>query len=148
MVGLVGGGKFGRNRTNVWSYPGAASLRKELELHPTPKPVALVADAIRDASDRNDLVLDAFSGSGTTLIAAAKTGRRARVIELDPHYVDIAIRRWEEWSGGTARHIGSGLSLAELGRARSEAQADEQANAKPAPAVRVRQRVSALAVAE
>ena len=65
-------GKFGRNRTNVWDFPGAAGLRKELELHPTPKPVSLVAEAIRDVSDRNDIVLDCFSGSGTTIIAAAK----------------------------------------------------------------------------
>lgn len=129
-------GKFGRNRSNVWTYPGAASLRKELKLHPTPKSVSMIADAIRDASNRNDLVLDAFSGSGTTIIAAAKTGRRARVIELDPQYVDVAIRRWEAWSGGTARHIATGMSLAELGTARGL-----EANAtKPRPVARVRRR--------
>ncbi|ADH91573.1 DNA methylase N-4/N-6 domain protein [Ancylobacter novellus DSM 506] len=111
-------GKFGRNRTNVWNYPGASSLRKELELHPTPKPVALVADIIRDASNRGDVVLDPFSGSGTTIIAAASTGRRARVIELDPHYVDVAVRRWEEWSGGVARHSATGLTFAELAQRR------------------------------
>ena len=78
-------GRFGRNRTNVWDVPGgAAALRTELELHSTPKPVVLIAEAIRDASSRNDIVLDAFGGSGTTIIAAAKAGRRARVIELDP----------------------------------------------------------------
>lgn len=105
-------GKFGRTRTNVWDFPGAPSLKKELELHPTPKPVALVAEAIRDVSDRNDIVLDCFSGSGTTIIAAAKTGRRGYAIELDPHYVDVAVCRWETWSGGTARHAESGLSFA------------------------------------
>jgi hypothetical protein len=106
-------GKFGRNRTNVWDYPGAAGLRRELELHPTPKPVALVADAIRDVTHRGDLVLDCFSGSGTTIMAAAKSGRRARVIELDPRYVDVAVRRWEAWSGEIARHAETGVSFAD-----------------------------------
>ncbi|MEW6748070.1 MAG: DNA methyltransferase, partial [Planctomycetota bacterium] len=134
-------GKFGRNRTNVWDYPGAASLREELELHPTPKPVALVADAIRDVSNRNDLVLDAFSGSGTTIIAAASTGRRARVIELDPYYVDVAIRRWEAWSGERARHMETGLSFAELEERRGEGPAEAAAESTPASAdVRVRKR--------
>lgn len=118
-------GKFGRNRTNVWDYPGAVGLRKELELHPTPKPVALIADAIRDVSNRNDIVLDVFSGSGTTIIAAAKTGRRARVIELDPHYVDVAVRRWQEWSGEQAVHLGSSLTFAQL--------EDERRSASPSP---------------
>jgi DNA modification methylase len=126
-------GKFGRARTNVWDFPGAPSLKKELELHPTPKPVALVAEAIRDISDRNDLVLDAFSGSGTTIIAAAKTGRRARVIELDPHYVDVAIRRWERWSGGQARHATSGLTFAET---------VERRPASPQPVIRPRRRAA------
>ena len=83
----------------------AASLRKELQLHPTPKPVSMIADAIRDCSNPNDIVVDAFSGSGTAIIAAAKTGRRARVLELDPHYVDVAVKRWEDWSerGGPSR---------------------------------------------
>lgn len=132
-------GKFGRYRTNVWDYPGAAGLRKELELHPTPKPVALVADAIRDVSNRGDLVLDAFSGSGTTIIAAARTGRRARVIELDPLYVDVAIRRWEGWSGKKAVHLESGLGFAELGQARAEAESDPPPESAPA-APRVRRR--------
>jgi DNA modification methylase len=115
-------GKFGRTRTNVWDFPGSPSLKKELELHPRPKPVALVAEAIRDVSDRNDIVLDCFSGSGTTIIAAAKTGRRGYAIELDPHYVDVAVRRWETWSGGTARHAESGLSFVEEAvRRRSQA---------------------------
>jgi DNA modification methylase len=107
-------GKYGRNRTNVWDFPGAAGLRKELELHPTPKPVSLVAEAIKDVSNRNDIVLDAFSGSGTTLIACARTGRRARVIELDPHYVDVAVKRWEHWSGETALHLETGLTFDKL----------------------------------
>lgn len=126
-------GKFGRNRTNVWDFPGAAGLRKELELHPTPKPVALVAEAIRDVSDRNNIVLDCFSGSGTTVIAAAKTGRRARVIELDPHYVDVAVRRWQDWSGETATHAAGGLSFAQL--AEQRAAPPDPTDVAPCPAV-------------
>jgi hypothetical protein len=89
-------------------------LRKELELHPTPKPVGLLAEAIRDVSNRGDIVLDSFSGSGSTIIAAAKTGRRGRAIELDPHYVDVGVRRWEKWSGGVARHAATGLTFDQL----------------------------------
>jgi DNA modification methylase len=93
-------GRFGRNRTNVWNYPGANSLRDgrrdELAMHPTTKPVAMVADAILDCSKRGGLILDSFGGSGTTLIAAEKTGRRAALIELDPAYVDLTIRRFEK----------------------------------------------------
>jgi DNA methylase/ParB-like nuclease domain len=107
-------GRFGRNRTNVWSWPGARSLRKELQLHPTPKPVGLLAEAIRDVSNRGDVVLDSFSGSGSTIIAAAKTGRRGFAIELDPHYVDVGVLRWQEWSGGIARQADTGLTFEEV----------------------------------
>lgn len=145
-------GKFGRNRTNVWAYPGASGLRKELELHPTPKPVAMIADAIRDVSNRNDIVLDAFSGSGTTILAAAKTGRRARVIDLDPAYVDVAIRRWEVWSGGVARHVETGATFAELAAMRSATTSGGETlepKGDPAPAaIRVRRRVPAALAAE
>lgn len=128
-------GKYHRNRTNVWAYPGSRSMRKELGLHPTPKPVALVADAILDVSNRNDIVLDAFCGSGTTLIAAAKTGRRARAIELDPHFVDIAVRRWQEWSGEEAVHIETGLSFRDLETQRgSHASGNHRSAATPARA--------------
>lgn len=131
-------GMHGRNRSNVWSYPGgAAAMRKELELHSTPKPVALVADIIRDCTSRNDLVLDAFSGSGTTIIAAAKTGRRARVIDLDPHYVDVAVARWEEWSGRTARHAATGRSFAETKMDRAVPAVQPAAS----PQIRVRTRL-------
>jgi DNA modification methylase len=110
-------GKFGRNRTNVWEYPGVNTFRSgredELAIHPTVKPTALVADAIRDCSNRNDVILDAFSGSGTTIIAAAKTGRRGYALELDPHYVDVAVKRWEAWSGEAAHHA-TGLTFAQL----------------------------------
>ena len=88
-------GRFGRNRSNVWEYGGQNVLngtsKSKLSVHPTAKPVALVADAIRDCSHRNGIILDPFGGSGTTLIAAEKTGRRARLIELDPRYVDVTI---------------------------------------------------------
>ncbi|MGF7163304.1 DNA modification methylase [Rhodoligotrophos appendicifer] len=126
-------GKFGRNRTNVWSYPGAHSLRKELELHPTPKPVALIADAIRDVSDRNNLVLDCFAGSGTTIIAAEKVGRRCRAIELDPGYVDVAVKRWLLRTGETAIHADTGLSFAD--RAKQMAGKPSRIRRRPTPFV-------------
>lgn len=110
-------GRFGRNRSNVWSYPGQTSLsataKSKLSLHPTVKPVAMVADAIRDCSNRGDIILDPFGGAGTTLIAAEKTGRRARLIELNPIYVDVTIERWQRLTGGTAFHAGTGQSFAD-----------------------------------
>jgi DNA modification methylase len=113
-------GRTGRYRTNVWDYPGVnsfnSSRKDELEMHPTMKPVALVADAIRDCSKRNGLVLDPFAGSGTTIMAAEKTGRRAAAIELDPAYVDTAIRRWQTATGGTAIHAGTRTSFTEIER--------------------------------
>jgi DNA modification methylase len=105
-------GRYGRNRTNVWEYAGQNALngtaKSKLALHPTVKPVAMVADAIRDCSNRGGLILDPFGGAGTTLIAAERTGRRARVIELEPKFVDIAIERWQRLTGGTARHADDG----------------------------------------
>ena len=96
-------GKHGRNRTNVWDYASVNSLRgsrkEDLALHPTVKPAGLVADAIQDVTRRGDLVLDLFLGSGTTLIAAERTGRKFRGVELDPGYVDVAITRWSERTG-------------------------------------------------
>ena len=113
-------GQFGRNRSNVWHYPGANSFARcgeegnLLALHPTVKPVAMVADAILDCSARGDIVLDAFLGSGTTLIAAERTGRRCYGLELDPAYVDTIIRRWQALTGGSARHAASGRSFDDL----------------------------------
>jgi DNA modification methylase len=99
-------GQFGRHRTNVWEYAGVNSMRAgrldELAMHPTVKPCALVADALKDASRPGAIVLDPFSGSGTTLIAAERTGRRSRAIELDPAYVDVAVRRWQNLTGKSA----------------------------------------------
>jgi DNA modification methylase len=93
-------GRHGRNRSNVWTYPGANTFRSgrmaDLAAHPTVKPVALVADAIRDCSRRGDIVLDPFMGVGTTILAADRIGRRARGIEIDSLYVDAAIRRWQQ----------------------------------------------------
>jgi DNA modification methylase len=103
-------GDTGRYRTNVWDYAGVNALRagrsEELAMHPTVKPVALVADAIRDCSRRDEIVLDPFGGSGSTLIAAEKTGRRARLIEFDPAYCDRIVRRFEQATGKQA-HLGS-----------------------------------------
>jgi len=107
-------GEAGRYRTNVWDYPGINTRIEELSLHPTVKPMALVADAIRDCSKSNGIILDAFAGSGTTLIAAERTGRKAFAVELDPKYVDIAVKRWEAFTGGIATHATTGCSLAEL----------------------------------
>jgi DNA modification methylase len=110
-------GRFGRHRSNVWNYPGINSFGRSgeegnlLALHPTVKPVALVADAILDCSARGDLVLDPFSGSGTTIIAAERTGRRCYGLEIDPLYIDTIIRRWQKYTGGSAVHAVSGKNF-------------------------------------
>jgi DNA modification methylase len=102
-VNMVELGKHGRNRTNVWDYASVNSLRgsrrEDLTLHPTVKPTGLVADAILDVTRRGDLVLDLFLGSGTTLMAADRTGRRFRGLDIDPSYVDVAIERWAARTG-------------------------------------------------
>jgi DNA modification methylase len=110
-------GKFGRNRTNVWQYRGVNDFGRMTEegnllaMHPTVKPVALVADAILDCSRRGDVVLDAFLGSGTTLIACERTGRSCYGIELDPLYVDTAIRRWQKYTGDAAANAATGQTF-------------------------------------
>jgi len=122
-------GRFGRNRTNVWSYPGANAFLKSSEeadligQHPTPKPVALVADALLDVTARRDLVLDGFLGSGSTLMACGRIGRRCRGIELDPLYVDLTIRRWRRMTGETAIRERDGKTFDELERLAIEAEA-------------------------
>lgn len=102
-------GRHGRNRTNVWDYASVntfqGSKRGDLDLHPTVKPTALVADSIQDVTRPGELVLDVFLGSGTTLIASERTGRRFRGVELDPAYVDVAIERWVAMTGGEPRRI-------------------------------------------
>jgi len=116
-INNFGLGATGRYRANVLDYPGVNGLhparRGELELHPTVKPVALIADLIRDCSRRNGIILDPFGGSGTTILAAERTGRVARMIELDPLYADVAIRRWVRITGIPARHAELGLTFGE-----------------------------------
>jgi DNA modification methylase len=113
-------GQFGRNRSNVWRYPGVNSFARcgeegnLLALHPTVKPVAMVADAILDCSARGEIVLDAFLGSGTTVIAAERTGRHCYGLELDPPYIDAINRRWQTLTGGSARHAVSGRNFDDL----------------------------------
>jgi DNA modification methylase len=107
-------GKYGRYRTNIWNYPSANTFSRSgpdgdlLALHPTPKPVALIADAIKDSTARGALVLDPFLGSGTACIAAERTGRVCYGMELDPLYVDTLIRRWQRRTKLDAIHVGSG----------------------------------------
>ena len=123
-INNFGLGEKGRYRTNVWDYAGVNSLKKdraeELAMHPTVKPVAMVADAIRDCSNRGDVILDAFSGSGTTLIAAEQTGRCGYAVEFDPKYVDVAVRRWQARTGskavldGTSDTFDDSVALADL----------------------------------
>jgi DNA modification methylase len=133
-------GQHGRSRTNVWTYTGVNTMRPgrlaELAMHPTVKPVALVADAIKDCSRRGGIVLDPFCGSGTILIAAERTGRKARAIEIDAAYVDVAVRRWQTFTGKSATLAGTERSFEEVAEERNatapeidvEASAPEQAH--------------------
>ncbi len=111
-------GRHGRDRTNVWSYPGAnrpgSSAGKALKHHPTPKPVEMVEDALLDVTVKGELVIDPFLGSGTSLLAAERAGRIAAGIEVDPAYVDVCIRRWQEMTGGEAVHAESQRSFADM----------------------------------
>jgi DNA modification methylase len=116
-------GKYGRNRTNVWDYVSQNVLngtsKSKLSLHPTVKPIAMIADAICDCSERGAIILDPFGGAGTTIIAAERTGRRARVIELDPIFVDVSIDRWQRLTGGTAILDATGEPFATVVRTRN-----------------------------
>lgn len=116
-------GDEGRYRTNVWDYAGVNTMKKgrmeELEMHPTVKPVALVADAILDVTRRGALVLDPFGGSGSTLIAAEKTGRTARLIEFDPHYCDVIVRRFEAYTGKRGTLAATGAAFEDVAEARA-----------------------------
>ena len=111
-------GQHGRYRTNVWEYRGVNTLKTgrmdELSLHPTVKPVGMIADAIKDVSKRGDIILDVFGGSGSTLIAAHKTGRRGYLIELDPIYVDTIIRRWQVYAKDDAILVETGQAFDEV----------------------------------
>lgn len=116
-------GQHGRRRSNVWSYAGANAFRagrlEDLAAHPTVKPVALVADALRDCSRRGDIILDLFMGSGTTILAAERVGRLAYGLELDPLYVDVAVRRWQAFTKRDATLAGSDETFDELAKARA-----------------------------
>ena len=113
-------GQYGRNRTNVWHYPRVNNFGRQSEegylaaLHPTLKPVAMVADAILDCSARGDVVLDLFLGSGTTLIAAERVGRCCYGMEIDPLYVDTIIRRWQAFTGDKATYAVTGKRFDDL----------------------------------
>ena len=121
-INNFGLGGDGRYRTNVWDYPGVNIRRPgghtDLEMHPTAKPVTMIMDAIKDCSRGKGIILDPFSGSGTTIIACQRTRRVARAMELDPAYVDLAVRRWEALAGNVALHAESGFTLDELAATR------------------------------
>jgi DNA modification methylase len=110
-------GRHGRNRTNVWDYPGVNAFGQDrdatLAMHPTVKPVALIGDAILDASKRHEIILDGFAGSGSTLLAAEQTGRIFHGIEIDPRYVEVSLQRWIAQTGESPVHVDSGLSYVE-----------------------------------
>ena len=111
-------GKHGRYRTNVWDYPGVNSFKTNLDeslaLHPTVKPIELVADAIKDCSKTRGLVLDPFAGSGTTLLAAEQTNRTAALMELDPYYCDVIIRRYQSKTHDNAIHRASNQTFDQI----------------------------------
>jgi DNA modification methylase len=115
-------GQNGRSRSNVWNYAGVNSFRAgrmdELKMHPTVKPVAMIADAMKDCSRRGSIVLDSFAGSGSTIMAAEQVGRRAYCVEIDPLYADVAIRRWQQATRKDAILQSAGQSFDELFRAR------------------------------
>ena len=116
-------GKHGRNRSNVWVYPGANTFRRgrleELAMHPTVKPVAMVADALKDASARGDIVLDPFMGSGSTIMAAERVGRRAYGLEIDARFVDVAVRRWQALTKRDAILTATGQTFDEVSEQRA-----------------------------
>ncbi len=119
-------GRHGRSRSNVWPYAGVNTFRTgrmdELAAHPTVKPVTMVADALKDCTRRGDIVLDTFSGAGTTVLAAERVGRRGYAIELEPRYVDVAIRRWQAFTRRDAVHAATGQTFEEVAGDRNIAQ--------------------------
>ena len=134
-VFLVGGarhlnnvelGRHGRSRSNIWHYAGVNTFRAgrmdELGAHPTVKPVAMVADAMKDCTRRGDIVVDTFSGAGTTILAAERVGRRAYTLELEPKYVDVAIRRWQAFTRRDAVHADTGQTFEEVAGDRNKGQ--------------------------
>ena len=125
-------GAYGRHRSNVWPYasgPGFGRASEEgrlAALHPTVKPTALVADAILDVTRRGDIVLDPFLGSGATLMACERTGRRCYGLELDPLYCDVIVRRWQTYTGGHARLAATGEVFDCVAAARGTVSASEE----------------------
>jgi DNA modification methylase len=117
-INTFGLGGEGRHRSNIWDYAGVSGISKmgrdELAMHPTVKPVAMIVDALKDVSGRGAIVLDNFGGSGSTLIAAEKCGRRARLIEYDPRYCDTIIRRWQRYTGKSAILADAGTTFEEV----------------------------------
>lgn len=117
-------GRHGRDRSNIWRYPGAnrpgSSAAAALSDHPSPKNLEMIEDAILDVTNRDDVVLDPFLGSGTLIMAAEKTGRIGCGLELDPKYLDVAVRRWEHFTGGEAIHEALGITFNELAALRAE----------------------------
>jgi hypothetical protein len=133
-------GRLRRNRTDVWEYASISAVHpshlEELAMHPTVKPVALVADAIKDCSRRNSIVLDPFCGCGTTLIAAERAGRCARGIEIDPVYVDVAVRRWQTYTGKAATLAQTSRTFQETEGERQRMRSAAVANDLPTPEAR------------
>jgi len=127
-------GRFGRYRTNVWDYAGVNSFgktrMKDLADHPTVKPTALVADAIRDVTHPGEVVIDAFMGSGTTILAAERIKRTAYGMDIEPKYIDVAVRRWEGMTGRKAVLAETGETLAEVAERRS---CPDEANGPASP---------------
>jgi DNA modification methylase len=119
-------GQHGRSRSNVWTYPGVNMFRAgrmdELKMHPTVKPVAMIADAMRDCSRRGSIILDAFAGSGSAIMSAEQIGRRAYCMEIDPQYADVAIRRWQRATGKDAILESTGQTFEETHAVRANAQ--------------------------
>ena len=118
-------GRHGRNRSNVWHYHGANTFRAgrldDLKAHPTVKPVALVADAMKDCTRRGDIVIDTFCGSGTTILARRAGWTTCRAIEIEPRFVDVAIRRWQAFTRRDAIHAEFGLTFDEFATKRQDA---------------------------
>ena len=121
-------GRFGRNRSNLWQYAGVNTFRagrlEELHAHPTAKPVAMVRDAFLDVTARNDVVLDTFAGAGATLMAAQSSGRKARLLEIDPLYVDVMLRRWREETGEDPRRKSDGAAFSQVEASKTGAETD------------------------
>lgn len=117
-INTFGLGGEGRHRSNVWDYAGVSGISKtgrdELAMHPTVKPVSMILDALKDVFARGAIVLDNFGGSGSTLIAAEKCGRRAHMIEYDPRYCDTIVRRWQRYTGKQAIRDTTGQTFEEL----------------------------------